>query len=151
MQFSIVHNLTGVPILAMFLTWHHHHAISCVIHQRYQEFTNNQKSHMFPMVFQCFYVSVTRLQFGEITKTSNAVLRHDALEGAHVHENTLCVTSGALRFRPHFRNLIRCFAYAAFHMLSRTHVRRTTLRVTFGARRRSIPSGFLDRLLIPFG
>ena len=40
------------------------------------------------MVYRCFYVSVTRLQFGEITKTINAVLRHDALEGAHVHENT---------------------------------------------------------------
>ena len=98
------------------------------------------------MVFQCFYVSVTRLQFGEVTKTMNAVLRHDALESVHVHENTLCVTFGAPRFRTHFRILIRCFEYAAFHMLSRTHVRRTTLCVTFGARRRSIPSGLLDLL-----
>ena len=96
------------------------------------------------MVFQCLYVSVTRFQFGEITKTINAVLRHDALEGVHVHENTLCATFGAPRFRTHFRILTRCFEYAAFHMLSRTHVRRTTLCVTFGARRRSIPSGLLD-------
>ena len=99
------------------------------------------------MVFQCFYVSVTRFQFGEITKTIKAVLRHDALEGVHVHENTLYVTFGAPRFRTHFRILTRCFEYAAFHMFSRTHVRRTTVRVTFGARRRSIPSGLLDRLL----
>ena len=75
------------------------------------------------------------------------MLRHDALEGAHVHENTLCVTSGAPRFRTHFRNLTRCFKYAAFRVLSRAHVRRTVLCVTFGARRRSIPSGLLDRLL----
>ena len=102
---------------------------------------------IFPLVFQCFYLSVTRLQFGEITKTISAVLRHDALEGAHVHENTLCVTSGAPRFRTHFRLLTRCFEYSTFQMLSRTHVRRTTLCVTFGARRRSIPSGLLDRLL----
>ena len=70
--------------------------------------------------------------------------KHVALQGAHVHENTLCVTFGAPRFRTHFRILTRCFEYAAFHMLSRTHVRRTTLCVTFGARRRSIPSGLLD-------
>ena len=79
-------------------------------------------------------------------QTTNALLRHDALEGVHVHENTLCVTFGAPRFRTHFRILTRCFEYAAFHLLSRTHVRRTTLCVTFGARRRSIPSGLLDLL-----
>ena len=88
------------------------------------------------MVFQCFYVSVTRLQFGEITKTSNAVLRHDALEGAHVHENTLCVTSGAHLFGIHFRALVRCSKYTTNPMLSGTHVRQTTLCVTFGARQR---------------
>ena len=99
------------------------------------------------MVFHCFYVSATRLQLRDVTKKDNALLRHDALEGAHAHENTLCVTSGAPRFRPHFRLLTRCFEYAAFPLLSRTHVRRTALCVTFGARRRSIPSGLLDRLL----
>ena len=98
------------------------------------------------MVFLCFYVSATRLQLREVTKKDIALFGHEALEGAPVHENTLCVTSGAPRFRTHVRFLTRCFKYAAFHVLSRTHVRRTTLRVTFGARRRSIPSGLLDRL-----
>ena len=32
-------------------------------------------------------------------------------------------------------------------MLSRTHVRQTILRVTFGARLRSVPLSLLDRLL----
>ena len=98
------------------------------------------------MVFQCFYVSATRLQFREVTKKDIALFGHDALEGAPVHEKTLCVTSGAPHFRTQFRLLTRCFKYAAFHLLSRTHVRRTTLCVTFGARRRSIPSGLLDLL-----
>ena len=99
------------------------------------------------MVFQCFYVSATRLQLREVTKKNIALFGHDALEGAPVHENTLCVTSGAPHFRTHFRLLTRCFKYAAFHMLSRTHVRWTTLCVTFGARRRSIPSDHLDRVV----
>ena len=98
------------------------------------------------MVFLCFYVIATRLQLRDVTKKDNALFGHDALEGVHIHENTLCVTSGAPRFRTHFRLLTRCFKYVAFHMLSGTHVRRTTLCVTFGARRRSIPSGLLDRL-----
>ena len=36
-------------------------------------------------------------------------------------------------------------------MLSGTHVRQTELHVTFGARRRSIPVGLLDRLLGDLG
>ena len=78
MQFSIFHNLTGVPILAMFLTWHHH-AISCVIHQRYQEFTNNQKSYICPMKFQCFYVSTSRPRFGKVIKNRTGLAQHEAL------------------------------------------------------------------------
>ena len=35
--FSAFHNLTGVPILAMFLTWHQH-VIKVVVHRRYQNF-----------------------------------------------------------------------------------------------------------------
>ena len=107
----------------------------------------NQLLHVFPMLFQCFYASATRRQLREVTNKLDALFWHYALEGVHVHENTLCVTFGAPRFRTHFRILTRCFEYAAFHLLSRTHVRRTTLCVTFGARRRSIPSGLLDRLL----
>ena len=82
--------------------------------------------------------------FAKLQKKDIALFGHDALEGAPVHENTLCVTSGAPRLRARFRNLTRCFKYAAFLMFSSTRVRRTTLCVTFGARRRSIPSGLLD-------
>ena len=78
--------------------------------------------HIFPIVFLRFYVSATRLQFGEITKTTNAVLRHDALEGVHVHEMTLCVTFGAPPFGERFRRFTRCFKYVVFHMVSDTHM-----------------------------
>ena len=107
----------------------------------------NQFFNIFPTFFHCFYVSATRLQFCKVTKKVHALLRHDALEGAHVREMTLCVTFGAPPFGMRFRLITRCFKYVVFHMVPGTHVRRTTLCVTFGARRRSIPSGLLDRLL----
>ena len=103
--------------------------------------------YIFPTFFQCFYVSATRLQFCEVTKKVHALLRHDALEGAHVHEMTLCVTFGAPPFGERFRLFTRCLKYVVFHMVSGTHVRRTTLCVTFGARGRSILLGLLDHFL----
>ena len=103
--------------------------------------------HIFPTFFHCFYVSATRLQFCKVTKKVHALLRHDALEGAHVREMTLCVTFGAPPFGERFRRFTRCFKYVVFHMVSGTHVRRTTLCVTFGARGRSILLGLLDHPL----
>ena len=99
------------------------------------------------MVFQCFYFSVVRLHFGKVTKNFNTLLRHAVLKGAHVHENTLGVTFGALRFGTHFRLPTMCSETAMIRMLLGTHVRWTTLCVTFCARGRSILLGLLDRFL----
>ena len=102
--------------------------------------------HVSPMYLQCFYISATQLQLVVCTTHTTDLSQHEALKGVHVHENTLCVTSGAPHFRTHFRLLTRCFKYAAFHSLSRTHVRQTTLRVTFGARLRLVRSSLLGSL-----
>ena len=91
--------------------------------------------HILPSFFQCVYVSATRLQFCEVTKKVHALLRHDALERAHVHEMTLCVTFGAPPFGERFRLFILCLKYVVFHLVLGTHVRRTTLCVAFGAPR----------------
>ena len=99
------------------------------------------------MVFKCFYFSVVRLHFGEVTKKVNTVLLHAALKGVHVHENTLGVTFGALRFGTHFRLLTVCSKTTMIHMLLGTHLPQTTVGVTFGARRRSSPLGLWDRFL----
>ena len=108
--------------------------------------SSNQLFVVFTAVFQCFYVIATRLQLRYATKKVNALFGHDALEGVHIHENTLCVTSGAHRFGTNFRSLARCSKYTAIHMLSGTHVRQTTLCVTFGARLRLVRSSLLGRL-----
>ena len=76
------------------------------------------------MVFQRFYVSVVRLHFGEVTKKVNTVLRHDALKDAHVHENALGVTFGALLFGTHFRLPSLCSKTTLIHMLLGTPVPR---------------------------
>ena len=98
-------------------------------------------------VFSLFYVDAARLRFGEVIKNATNLSQHEALKGAHVHEMTLCVASGALRFRTHFRLLTRCSNYAVIHITLCTHVPQTTLYVTFGARPRSIPLSLLDPLL----
>ena len=56
-----------------------------------------------------------------------------ALQGAHVHENTLCVTFGAPRFGPENRHIWRGSKYITFYTISETAVRETTVWVTFGA------------------
>ena len=114
---------------------------------RLNNISQNQFVFIFRSFFHCFYVSATRLQFCEVTKKVHALLGHDALEGVHVHEMTLCVTFGAPPFGERFRRFTRCFKYVVFHMVSGTHVRRTTLCVTFCARGRSILLGLLDRFL----
>ena len=73
--------------------------------------------------------------------------QHESLKDAHVHETTVCVTSGALRVGTNFRVLRRCSEYVMIYITSGTHVHQTTLYVTYGARRRSVPLGLLERLL----
>ena len=53
----------------------------------------------------------------------------------------------ALFFRTHLGSLTRCSKYTLVHMFLGTHVRQTTLCVTFGARLRSALPRLLDRLL----
>ena len=103
------------------------------------------------MVFQCFYVSAVRLHVGEVTKTINTMLRHDALKRAHVHENALGVTFGALRFGTHFRLPTLCCKTLMIHMLLGTRVPQTTVGVTFGARHRSSPLSLWDSPCQPLG
>ena len=84
------------------------------------------------MCFQCFYVSATRLQFCEVTKKVHALLRHDALEGVHVHEMTLCVTFGAPPLRRTFSPLysmlqICCVSHGLGHACPPDHTVRNVL------------------------
>ena len=103
--------------------------------------------HVFPMYLQCFYISATQLQFVEGTNHTTDLWQHEALKGAHVRQVTLCVAFGALLCGTYFSVLRQCSKYSTIRMLLGTLVRQTTLSVTFGKRRRSIPVGLLDRIL----
>ena len=43
--------------------------------------------------------------FNQVTNNSTNMSKHVALQGAHVHQTTLCVTFGAPHVRTHFRCL----------------------------------------------
>ena len=108
--------------------------------------TRMQFCFIFPMVIICFYVKVYRCYFVRITNKLFNPSRHDALQGPYVLKMTLCVTFGAPQFRTHFRSITLCLKYIVIHMVWRTHVRRTQLCATFGARPCSIPLSSLDDL-----
>ena len=101
--------------------------------------------HVFPMYLQCFYISATQLQVVDGTNHTTDLSQHEALKGAHVRQVTLCVAFGALLCGTYFSVSRRCSKYSTIRMLWSTFVRQTTLSVTFGKRRRSIPVGLLDR------
>ena len=92
------------------------------------------------------YVNAVRRRFGEVTKNATDLSQHEALNGAYVHEMTLCVTFFAPHFPTHFRFFITCSKYTVIHMVWDTCVHETILCVTFGARPRSIPFSLLDAL-----
>ena len=98
------------------------------------------------MKFQCFYVSATLWRFCKIIKNAKNLSQHEMLKGTNVHEMTLRVTFGAPEFRSHFRFVTLCSKYTVILLVWRTHVRQTTLCVTFGARPCSIPLSLLDNL-----
>ena len=102
---------------------------------------------VFLMYLHCFYISATQLQFVDGTTHTTDLSQHEALKGAHVRQVTLCVAFGALLCGTNFNVLRRCSKYSTIRMLLGTLVRQTTLSVTFGKRRRSIPVGLLDRIL----
>ena len=58
-----------------------------------------------PKAVQRFYVSTIRCHFDKLTNNSKNMSKHVALQGAHVHQATLCVTFGAPHVRTHFRCL----------------------------------------------
>ena len=106
-----------------------------------------QLLHVFPTYLQCFYISATQLQVVDGTNHTTDLSQHEALKGAHVRQVTLCVAFGALLCGTTFNVLRLCSKYSTIRMLLGTLVRQTTLSVTFGKRRRSIPVGLLDRIL----
>jgi len=89
--------------------------------------------HIFPMAFQCFHVEANRHRFGKVIKTLTDMFQHEALKCAHVHEMTLCVTSGAPHFRTFFA-LPTCMlkiysnSYAFAHTCPPNHTGRNVWR-----------------------
>ena len=112
--------------------------------------TNSILSHIL-CVFQRFYVSTIQYGFCKVTSKLRNMSELVALQGAHVHGNTLCVTFGASHFRTNFRSFTLCSKYIVIPMVLGTHVLRTTLCVTFGARPRPLPAVPLERLFGQLG
>ena len=112
--------------------------------------TNSILSHILN-VFQRFYVSTIQYGFCKVTSKLRNMSELVALQGAHVHGNTLCVTFGASHFRTYFRSFTLCSKYIVIPMVLGTHVLRTTLCVTFGARPRPLPAVPLERLFGQLG
>ena len=73
--------------------------------------------------------------------------QHVTSKGALVHEMSLCVAPGESRCGTNFRALSRCSKYVMFSITFGAHVLQTTVCVTFGARRRSVPSRLLGGAL----
>ena len=112
--------------------------------------TNSILSHILN-VFQRFYVSTIQYGFCKVTSKLRNMSEFVALQGAHVHGNTLCVTFGASHFRTNFRSFTLCSKYIVIPVVLGTHVLRTTLCVTFGARPRPLPAVPLERLFGQLG
>ena len=112
--------------------------------------TNSILSHILN-VFQRFYVSKIQYGFCKVTSKLRNMSELVALQGAHVHGNTLCVTFGASHFQTNFRSFTLCSKYIVIPMVLGTHVLRTTLCVTFGARPRPLPAVPLERLFGQLG
>ena len=104
-----------------------------------------QLYHKFPSFVKLFYVDTTRRRCGKVTTHATGLSQHESLKDAHVHEITMCVTSGAFRAGSNFGVLRRCSEYVTIYNTSGTCVRQITLYVTSGARRRSLPLGFSPR------
>ena len=94
-------------------------------------------------VFQCFYVSVVACDHSTFAKLTTRHGRHDALQGAHVRNLSLCVTPGALRFGTRICSFCKCSKYITFSTIICTLVCQITVCVAPRARRRSVPSRVL--------
>ena len=92
------------------------------------------------MNLQCFHINVVAGLFRSLLKSSKRHWQHDEIQGAHVHETSLCVTYCAPRFGS---NICRCCRRSKYVMFSLTFcapVLQYTLCVAYGAPRRSLPS-----------
>ena len=138
-NFSVFHNLTGVTILAMFFY------IASTFLKRcdpstVSKFHLNQKRNIFPMKYQCFYLSTIRCMFGMVRKNSTDLSQHHADHDLSVRESTLCVMSGAPLGGTDFRLLTRRSEYVTISLILGTPVPRTTVSVRFRAPRRTLPT-----------
>ena len=96
--------------------------------------------HIFPMKFQCFQIALAGCHFQSLRKSSTRQWQHDALQGAHVHETSLCVMYFALRSGPKISSFCWCSKYVTFSITFCALVLQNTLCVAYGAIRRSPPS-----------
>ena len=71
-----------------------------------QHSSYNIKYALYSQWFITFCTSAIRRRFDESIKQQTNMSQHDALEAAHVHETSVCVTFGARRFGQHFRDKI---------------------------------------------
>ena len=69
--------------------------------------------------------------------------QHVSLEGAHVHETSLCVAPGAPRLGSKFCSQSQCSTYVTFSITFGAPVLQYTICVTFFARRRAVPPSLL--------
>ena len=90
-----------------------------------------QLYHIFPMNLHCFHVNVAWGCFCYVNKMTTSRSRRVSLEGAHVHETSLCVAPGAPRFGTKFRSLSQCSKYVTFSITFGPHVLQTTVCVMF--------------------
>ena len=99
------------------------------------------------MNFQCFQIALAGCHFQSLRKSSTRQWQHDALQGAHVHETSLCVIYFALRSGSKILSFCSCSKYVTFSFIFCAPVLQNTLCVTYGAPRPSLPSRLWGGLL----
>ena len=99
------------------------------------------------MNFECFHVSIATRRFASFATSATRLHQHDALQGAHVRNLSLCVTPGALRFGTRICSFCKCSKYITFSTIICTLVCQITVCVAPRARRRSVSSRVLSDTL----
>ena len=75
-----------------------------------------------------------------VRNNSTDLSQHDAAHDLSVRKNALCVTSGAPLCGTNFRLLTRHSEYVMISLILGTPVPRSTVSVSFGAPRRTLPT-----------
>ena len=76
------------------------------LHKINKNVNNSDLSHI-SNGFSMFYFDTIRLNVLQVKTKATHLLQHDSPKGAYVHEMTLCVTFGALRFWSSFASWLR--------------------------------------------